>query len=440
MALRRRIAVTGLSLAIAAASFASAAERKSEDEHQTDDPITHEAVKDELDQIRKNLGEQSALERDRSEKASKLLAEVRALDERLLASARKRDALKLEEKELEAQYADRLESLEEIEKDYDKARGRLSRRLSSLYKRGRLGSTRVLAHAAASTEPLRMARYLAAISKADSAAIDDFERLKYRHEGALRELGAKKKEIAGKHAALNDEAERYESVRGEKGELLASIEKDLHAQQSTLGRLKATEGELQRLLASIPPPPPIIEAEEEATVEVDEPPQGPAVHDGDEEARAGAAEGPPQRLARLFQAERPGAPFKDRRGDLEVPVRGDVIARFSEARDSAPRVQGLLLRANRDHQVVAVARGEVVFSGPFPGLGKTLIINHGSRYHTVYAHLDSIYQEVGARVRENEVIGTLGTAQPTLHFELRKEGKALDPVDWFRGGLAAFRP
>jgi septal ring factor EnvC (AmiA/AmiB activator) len=97
-----------------------------------------------------------------------------------------------------------------------------------------------------------------------------------------------------------------------------------------------------------------------------------------------------------------------------------------------------VLSATGDRRVVAVAEGEVVFAGPFPALGKTIIVNHGGRYHTVYSHLDSLAHEVGQKVRQHEVIGTLSTADPVLHFELRSEGKAVDPLPWFAGGEKAF--
>ena len=123
-----------------------------------------------------------------------------------------------------------------------------------------------------------------------------------------------------------------------------------------------------------------------------------------------------------------------------MPVRGKIVSRYGEKRESGPSLQGVLVRAHGDYQVTSVAGGEVVFSGPFPGLGKTLIINHGARFHTVYAHLDIIQHEVGGRVKENEIIGTLARSEPTLHFELRAEGKATDPAPWFPGGYDAFTP
>jgi len=149
----------------------------------------------------------------------------------------------------------------------------------------------------------------------------------------------------------------------------------------------------------------------------------------------------PGPLARLFRSQHSNLPFRKRQGDLQVPLRGKIVARFGERPLSeGPKLQGVLVNAGRSYQITAVASGEVVFAGPFPGLGNTLIINHGDRYHSVYAHLDTVQYEVGARVKENQVIGAVSQSNPTLHFELRAEGKALNPEPWFRGGYAAFQP
>jgi septal ring factor EnvC (AmiA/AmiB activator) len=197
------------------------------------------------------------------------------------------------------------------------------------------------------------------------------------------------------------------------------------------------------LLASIPPPPPAL------------PPDAPAIAEPQPAAAAEAAPmlasaappvpaipakpEPAPAVARRFHAEHANSPFEQRKGDLEVPVRGTLLRAGEEGRASAGS-HALLVRSDADRQVVAVARGEVVFAGPFPGLGRTVIINHGDRFHTVYAHLESIACEVGARVRESEVVGTLTASQPTLRFELRAAGKTQDALAWFKGGKEAFVP
>ena len=356
----------------------------------------------ELSAVREGLKAQSALMSEDETKAAALLDEIRALDARLLDAARSQELLGDSEKRLEQEYARGLASFESAEKERSAAAAVLEARLADIYKRGRLGRSRVVVETATSTEPLRIARYLAAISQADAAALAKYDELRRSHERALRELDEKKEEIARTTAELAAENANYERARQQKTTLLEGIEKDLALHRSTRERLTTIEGELQRIM--------VPDAAEDA-------------------ARA-------QALARLSaESERP---FGDRKGALRAPVTGSVRFRFGDRADRGAVVQGLVVRAEGDRRVVTVADGEVVFAGPFPGLGNTIILNHGDRYHTVYAHLSSVAHEVGQKVRQNEVIGALAAADPMLHFELRSEGKAVDPLPWFAGGEAAF--
>lgn len=356
----------------------------------------------ELSAVREGLKAQSALVSADETKAAALLEEIRAIDARLLDAARSQDLLGDSEKRLEEEYERGLESFERSEKERAAAAAILEARLADIYKRGRLGRSRVVLEAATSTEPLRIARYLAAISQADSSALSKYDEIRRAHERVLGDLDEKKEEIARTKAELAAENANYERARQQKTALLAGIEKNLALHRSTRERLTAIEGELQRIM--VPDP-------------------------AEDAARAKELE----RLSALSQR-----PFAERKGALSAPVTGKVRFRFGDRADRGAVVQGLVVHAAGDRRVMTVAEGEVVFAGPFPGLGNTIILNHGGRYHTVYAHLSSIAHEVGQKVRQNEVIGSLAAADPILHFELRSEGKAVDPVPWLAGGEAAF--
>lgn len=375
---------------------------------------------------------------ERSARAGDLTEEVRALDARLLSAARKREALREEEEALEEEYELHLERIELIQSEYERARHLLSQRLTSIYKRGRLGNNRALLQAAASSEPLRMARYLAAVSRTDTSALDDYETVRRRHELAIRELDAKKQSIASKNASFEQEQSRYEQAREEKTILLARMEKDSQVDRSRREELLAVEAELRAIIEASSAPPELEADEARAGDEPDD----AAAADDDGEA---AVESPTNRQRPSFHSRanrrrrnKPREDFADRKGRLAAPVHGKVLSRYGEKRSSGRVVQGVLVRAGNDTQVASVGGGEIVFSGPFPGLGKTIIINHGDRYHSVYAQLDVLQHEVGERVRENQVVGSLSRTEPVLHFELRAEGKAVDPAGWLDGGYDAF--
>ena len=219
-----------------------------------------------LDDVVRDRARAEALAAERSVREEGLLAEVRAIDSRLLNAGRKRQALQDDEADLEEEYALHLQRIDRIQAEYERARSLLSKRLTSIYKRGRLGSNRVLLQAAASSEPLRMARYLAAVSRSDSTLLGDYETVRRRHESALRELDDRKAGLAEKKDLLERERALYEKARADKTVLLASLEKDSDADRSRREELLAIENELREILESSALPS---QSEEEARAQAD---------------------------------------------------------------------------------------------------------------------------------------------------------------------------
>ena len=86
----------------------------------------------------------------------------------------------------------------------------------------------------------------------------------------------------------------------------------------------------------------------------------------------------------------------------------------------------------RGTEVHAAGSGVVIFSGALRGYGNTVIVEHASGITTVYAHLEEIGAATGARVRRGDNIGTVGetgrTTGPNLHFEVRRNRVARDPL------------
>lgn len=87
-------------------------------------------------------------------------------------------------------------------------------------------------------------------------------------------------------------------------------------------------------------------------------------------------------------------------------------------------------------EIKAVEKGTVVFADRFSGYGKMVIIDHGDRYYTIYAHLAEILKKNGDPVKRGETVGLVGDsdslAGANLYFELRKDGRSVDPLPWFK--------
>jgi murein DD-endopeptidase MepM/ murein hydrolase activator NlpD len=95
---------------------------------------------------------------------------------------------------------------------------------------------------------------------------------------------------------------------------------------------------------------------------------------------------------------------------------------------------GVDYAASRGTPVLATADGIVALAGQNGGYGKTVIIQHGREYSTLYAHLDQIGKGLkkGARIRQGQVIGHVGSTGlatgPHLHYEFRVNGEHKDPL------------
>ena len=87
--------------------------------------------------------------------------------------------------------------------------------------------------------------------------------------------------------------------------------------------------------------------------------------------------------------------------------------------------------------VVAAADGIVTFAGVMGGYGNCVMINHGSGIVTLYGHGQEIYTTLGASVKQGEVIMAVGSTGnstgPHLHFEVRENGTAVDPIPYLQG-------
>lgn len=122
---------------------------------------------------------------------------------------------------------------------------------------------------------------------------------------------------------------------------------------------------------------------------------------------------------------------------LSWPVEGLVTSKFGKRVD--PLIEGdvsrfhagLDLGASTGQPVVAAAAGRVSFAGWLDGRGNTVIVQHGSGFVTLYAHLSEILVERGARVAPKTPVGLVGSSGratgPHLHFEVRKRGVPVDP-------------
>lgn len=118
--------------------------------------------------------------------------------------------------------------------------------------------------------------------------------------------------------------------------------------------------------------------------------------------------------------------------DFAWPAKGALLSGFSE-----PNSKGLDIGGKPGDPVVAAAAGQVLYTGTgIRGFGKLIVIRHENGFSSVYAHNRNILVKEGQSVARGQRIAELGDTdadRPKLHFEIRKDGKPVDPMRYLPG-------
>ncbi len=119
--------------------------------------------------------------------------------------------------------------------------------------------------------------------------------------------------------------------------------------------------------------------------------------------------------------------------DWQWPVQGRVLRNFASSNGDISG-RGIDIVGKRGDAVFAAANGEVVYAGRgIQGTGDLIIIRHGSRLLSAYMYNSSMLVSEGARINAGDKIAEVGsdiTGQELLHFEVRLDGKPVDPLGY----------
>ncbi len=124
-------------------------------------------------------------------------------------------------------------------------------------------------------------------------------------------------------------------------------------------------------------------------------------------------------------------PSTTRDGDENIawawPAGGNVVAMFDEGRN-----KGLAIAGRAGDPVLAAAEGRVVYAGSgLRGYGNLVILKHNNTYLTAYAHNQLLLVKEDQNVKRGQKIAEMGSSDAErvqLHFEIRKQGKPIDPA------------
>lgn len=129
-------------------------------------------------------------------------------------------------------------------------------------------------------------------------------------------------------------------------------------------------------------------------------------------------------------------PLNSLRGSLPWPLSGSLLTGFGGRLPDGRIGNGWLIAGTAGADVRAIGHGRVAFADWMSGYGLILIIDHGAGWMSLYANNDALLKEGGDWVRAGDPIATVGSSggqgRPALYFELRSNGKPVDPRSWLR--------
>ena len=352
-----------------------------------------EASQRELTTLQKQIEETLGVLRSKRAAASSLASDLERLEhalEQLRELTRRSDR---ELAELDRQLSKSQTDLEQLHRELAETQRQLEKRLVALYKSGQDSATRALLSTPGT--PLELAEryvFLSRIVRYDRQLMADYRRQTAAAEQALLEL----QQLRERQAAV------VEQRRAERAALNAAG----RAKQQTLAGLRTDQAKLSAAL---------------------------------DELRARAA-----RLAELVKKletarTQPytgtGADFLVQKGRLSWPVTGKVRIAFGPTRhpDLGTLIEsnGLEIAIPPQTPVMAVWKGRVLYASPLKGFGNLMIIDHGDKYYTLYAHAASFTRKTGDLVGAGDVIAFSGhEGRDALYFEIRHRGAPIDPLPW----------
>jgi septal ring factor EnvC (AmiA/AmiB activator) len=337
-----------------------------------------------------------ALQREAEALASQektLLVELRTLEVERQLKSEELSAVERSLRETQAKLSSTIASAAALRNAADTERPEVEARLVQLYKLGRAGYWRLLLDLDNVQSIGRAYRTASAMTRLDRERVQ-------QHERTLIALGRERQ-------ALEQQAKEIVRLQGRAVAARASIDRAVAARTALVNSIDARR-DLNAQLT------------------------------GELEAAQQRLQGAVTQLGPGSSAS-PSLPLRPFRGALPWPATGIVTGRFG--RQSLGRFgtsisrNGIQISIAEGQVVRAVHEGTIAHAEPFTGYGNLVILDHGDGEYTLYGYLSAMYVATGDRLEAGEPIGTSGrspSGNPALYFELRVDGKPVDPLQWLK--------
>ncbi|UCG29837.1 MAG: peptidoglycan DD-metalloendopeptidase family protein [candidate division WOR-3 bacterium] len=347
---------------------------------------------EELNQLKTKLNTVRQEIKDLEKKKVGTLAHIDKIDEGINLTIKYIDELTAQEALEKSKVAELEKEIARLESRMRLKKSDMQTRIVRLYKWKPFYKMNLLFSSKSLPQILSSSYYLQLLAKEDQRAFFEFEHdwKRYLSDKELRKelietLESRKRDKEDELARLNDE-------RRKKNQILTEVAKKEDKKRALEKELKSAQRKLEELIVS---------------------------------------------LERQREKARTGTNFLEKnRGKLSWPCRGSIVTNFGKVihpkYNTTTKNNGIDISTNYGDNVYAVAPGKVVYADRFMGYGNLVLVDHLDGYYSLYGHLAEMLVNTGDEITGGRIIGRVGESGslsgPILHFELRKDGKPVDPM------------
>ena len=386
--------------------------------------ISHADDRAELKSIQQDIATQERAVRQQQQQRSTLLAQLQAQEKAIAEASRKLRDTQNTLADLNRQIDTMNASLAKLQKQQASQERNLAAQLDASFRQGQHTGIQLILSGEESQRGQRLQAYFGYLNAARQETIEGLKQTKAEVATQKESLESKQTEQQTLLYEQQAQQTQLESARNERKKTLSTLESSLQQDQQKLSEMRQNQSRLQGQIARA-------EAAAKARAEK-EAREAEQVKTRQKEATSKGSTYKPTESERslISRTGGLGAP----RGQAFWPVRGSILHRYGEQLQGELRWKGIVIAAGEGTEVKAIADGRVILADWLQGYGLVVVVEHGKGDMSLYGYNQSALVNVGTQVRAGQAIALVGNSggqgRPSLYFEIRRQGQAVNPQPW----------
>ena len=388
-------------------------------------PFTsHADDRAELKSIQQDIATKERAVRQQQQQRSALLTQLQAQEKAIAEASRKLRDTQNTLADLNRQIVTMNASLAKLQKQQASQERNLAAQLDASFRQGQHTGIQLILSGEESQRGQRLQAYFGFLNAARQETIEQLRQTKA--EAAEQKASLESKQTEQQTLLYEQQAQqtKLESARNERKKTLSTLESSLQQDQHKLGEMRQNESRLRDQLARA-------EAAARARAQK-EAREAEEVKNRQQEATSKGSTYKPTESERSLISRTGG--LGSPRGQAFWPVRGSILHRYGEQLQGELRWKGIVIAAGEGTEVKAIADGRVILADWLQGYGLVVVVEHGKGDMSLYGYNQSALVNVGTQVRAGQAIALVGNSggqgRPSLYFEIRRQGQAVNPQPW----------